>query len=119
MRRFFFHARNILLTEAMGGYVLENNRKAEREDRLVVEELRPGISGPDTTHEFMVEDDRIMLRYREKLRDWDARGWRIDSDTVHRNARRVAYAIPSPARREQKGWVLDAIPVSRASAHSV
>ena len=24
---------------------------------------------------------------------------------------RVAYAVPSPARREQKGWVLDAIPL--------
>jgi hypothetical protein len=24
---------------------------------------------------------------------------------------RVAYAIPSPGRREQKGWVLDPVPL--------
>ena len=119
VRRFFFHARNILFADTMRNHLLEGNRKAEQEDRLIVEKLRPAVSGLGTAHEFMVEDDRIMILYREKLRDWDARGWRIDSDTVTRNARRVAYAIPSPARRQQKGWVLDPVPLTPASAPSV
>ena len=32
-------------------------------------------------------------------------------DAMKRNEHKVAYAIPSPARREQKGWVLDAVPL--------
>jgi predicted pyridoxine 5'-phosphate oxidase superfamily flavin-nucleotide-binding protein len=49
--------------------------------------------------------------YREALKEWDANGWRIDTDTVARNRRKVAYAVPGPARRQQKGWVLDSIPL--------
>ena len=30
---------------------------------------------------------------------------------VAANGGRTAYAVPSPARRRQKGWVLDAIPL--------
>jgi len=37
--------------------------------------------------------------------------WRIDVDEVDRNRRKVAYAIPCPARRESKGWVVDAVPL--------
>jgi len=49
--------------------------------------------------------------YRDRLREWDAKGWRIDTDEVRRNKNKVAYAIPSPARRESKGWVLDQVPL--------
>jgi hypothetical protein len=30
----------------------------------------------------------------------------------------VAYAIPSPARREHKGWVLPSVPLVAAAAQS-
>ena len=55
--------------------------------------------------------DKVVLMYREKLREWDAQGWRIDTDAIERTQKRVAYAVPSPARRQRKGWVLDAIPL--------
>jgi predicted pyridoxine 5'-phosphate oxidase superfamily flavin-nucleotide-binding protein len=50
------------------------------------------------------------------LKEWEGKGWKIDTRTVAENAERVAYAIPSPARLEQKGWVLDAIPLVAAES---
>ena len=55
--------------------------------------------------------DAVILDYRAKQKEWAARGWKIDLEEVERTAGRVAYAIPSPARRQTKGWVLDAIPL--------
>jgi hypothetical protein len=111
VRRFLVHARNVQLQEAMDATLRKGNDIAEREDRAVVEKLEPRISPVDTNHEFLVADDAIMVRYRARLREWESRGWRIDSGTVARNARSVAYAIPSPARRQGGSWVLDAIPL--------
>jgi hypothetical protein len=34
---------------------------------------------------------------------------------MQRDAGHVSYAIPSPARRESKGWVLPAAPLLRAA----
>jgi hypothetical protein len=59
----------------------------------------------------MVPSDQCILMYREKQKEWAQRGWRIDWDALKRNDHRVAYAIPSPARREHKGWVLDPVPM--------
>jgi hypothetical protein len=63
------------------------------------------------TSEFFTPADKPIALYREKLKRWEQRGWRIDVDTVDRDQRRVAYAIPCPARRETKGWVLDPVPL--------
>jgi hypothetical protein len=53
-----------------------------------------------------------VARDRELLKDWEARGWRIDEEAVAREEQRVARTIPSPGRREQpKGWVLDPVPL--------
>ena len=84
---------------------------AEGEDRVVIEKLRPAVSPTDTQHEFMVAEDAIMVRYRERLQEWAARGWQIDTARVARQRQRVAFAIPSPARRKGGSWVLDAIPL--------
>jgi hypothetical protein len=58
----------------------------------------------------MLPADKVIVMYRDKLREWDARGWRIDMDEVLRNIKKVAYAVPGPARRAAKGWVLDEVP---------
>jgi hypothetical protein len=49
--------------------------------------------------------------YREKLKRWEQRGWRMDVDAIERDRKRIVYAIPCPARRGTKGWVLDAVPL--------
>lgn len=118
VRRFLVHARNVQLEEKHDAALRKGNDVAEREDRVVIEGLRPVESPLDTRHEFMVADDAIMVRYRERLREWEARGWRIDSTVVQRNARRVVYTVPSPARREGGSWVLDMVPLVRGTAGS-
>jgi hypothetical protein len=51
------------------------------------------------------------------LRDWAARGWRIDGDTLAGvRPRSRVQTIPSPGRREQKAWVYDNVPLAPAAA---
>ena len=59
----------------------------------------------------MLPADQPILRYREKLAEFESMGWRIDSEAVAKQGSSVAFAIPSPQRRERKGWVLDTIPL--------
>ena len=60
---------------------------------------------------FWYPADEPILRYREKLREFEARGWRIDSDQVNRDSNKVAYAVPSPALRGSRGWVPESVPL--------
>ncbi len=115
VKRFLVHARNVQFGEKMDRSILETNGQAEQQDRTVVGGLEPRLSPGDTTHEFLVEDDHIMVRYRERLREWERLGWKIDLDRVRATATSVAYAIPSPGRRSLKGWVLEPVPLVRGA----
>ena len=108
--------RNGFLEEKNDSYMIERNQYVADQDKVVIEDLRPVMTPATNTKEFMVPADKVILMYREKLKEWDVKGWRIDTEEVERNRMKVAYAVPSPARREQKGWVLDAIPLQTAEA---
>ena len=103
--------RNCMLEEKHDDLMNERNMYVAKQDKVIIEDLRPVLTPPTNTKEYMVPADRSILLYREKLREWDALGWRIDMDAVERNRTKVAYAIPSPRRRHHKGWVLDAVPL--------
>ena len=80
------------------------------EDRAIIENLRP-FATPDTlTKELLTPGDAPIVRYREHLKTWEKKGWRIDWPALQNTGDNVAYAIPSPARRESRNWVLDTIP---------
>ena len=67
---------------------------------------------PDTMNkELLTEGDTILVKYREHLREWEARGWRIDAKALRANEGDVAYAIPCPERRTSKNWILDTVPL--------
>lgn len=59
--------------------------------------------------------DRVILEYRDKLDEFEAHGWRIDLEALRATRARgdVVYAIPSPARRESRSWVLDSVPIKK------
>jgi len=59
--------------------------------------------------------DAPVVRYREYLREWDAKGWRIDFKKMQADKGDVAFAIPSPTRRTSGNWVLDTVPLVSAS----
>jgi hypothetical protein len=72
---------------------------------------RPESTLRTNTKEFRVPADEPILRCRQKLKEWEQRGWRIDTAELNRTRRQVACAIPGPERRNHKGWVLDTIPL--------
>ena len=74
-------------------------------------DVEPVLTPEDNTHENFTPSDTPLARYREQMKAWQAKGWRIDTAKVAENAGRVAYAVPSPQRRLHKGWALDAIPL--------
>ena len=58
--------------------------------------------------------DKVIVRYRERLMEWQQRGWRIDVDAVESRGEDVVFAIPCPARRQHKRWALRPIPLLAA-----
>lgn len=104
-------ARNFALEEKSDAYVMERNQYVANQDVKIIENLHPMVTPNTNVHEFMVPSDQVILMYREKQKEWAEKGWKIDVEAVDRTQGKVAYAIPGPARREQKGWVLDPIPM--------
>ncbi len=107
--------RNCMLEPKHDALINERNMYVARQDVVVIEQLQPVLTPDTNTKEFMVPADKVILMYREKLREWTGKGWRIDTGEVERHQGRVAWAIPGPARREQKGWVLDSVPLIAGS----
>jgi phenylpropionate dioxygenase-like ring-hydroxylating dioxygenase large terminal subunit len=114
-RIFLINMRNIMIEPEKDKDINARNWTIIQQDIKVLTELHPVITPPTNTKEFMMPADKVILMYREMLKEWDARGWRLDTALINRNNNEVAYAIPSPARREQKGWVLDELPMMSAS----
>jgi phenylpropionate dioxygenase-like ring-hydroxylating dioxygenase large terminal subunit len=112
---YFITLRNFLLDAEGDERMMSRNQYVTFQDRDVLMSLNPLTSSSATTKEFLLPADRCVGRYRQLLKRWESMGWRIDSDEVERNSRRVAYAIPCPGRRQHKGWVLDPVPLVPAS----
>ena len=91
--------------------VMARNENTALQDRTVLEVVRPVLTPETRTRELFTPADSPIGRYRDRITEWEDRGWRIDADEVARNERKMAYAIPCPDRRHSKGWVLDSIPV--------
>ena len=108
-------ARNCAIDPAQDDYIKERNWYVAQQDITIVEDLHPIVTPETNTKEFMTPADQVIVMYRDKLSDWEARGWRIDFEKIQADSRKVAYAIPGPARREQKSWVIDSAPVIDAS----
>ena len=103
--------RNFLTTEEHDARIIERNFYVSNQDDAVLADVEPVLTPEDNTHENFTPSDTPLARYREQMKAWQAKGWRIDTAKVAENAGRVAYAIPSPQRRLHKGWALDAIPL--------
>lgn len=93
--------------------VNKRNMVVASQDIVVVSRLQPVLTPPSRTKELLMPHDKAILQYRDKLDEFEGRGWKIDLDRVNaaRAKGEVVYAIPSPARRQDKGWVLDPVPL--------
>ncbi len=109
---FLVNQRNCRLEPEMDARFLERMGVAVEEDRIVVEKLDPAIPSREEIGEFIVPADDVLMVYRQRLKEYEERGWRMDLATMRENRDRVAYAIPGPARRERpEGWSLTPVPL--------
>ncbi|MDH3510432.1 MAG: aromatic ring-hydroxylating dioxygenase subunit alpha [Gammaproteobacteria bacterium] len=110
-RIFFHNFRNYLLDPGKDAASLKENETVVYEDRDVLERLRPVLTPATNTKELLMPADKSLVCYRDRLKEFEARGWRIDIKAIEQAEDAVAFAIPSPARRESAGWVIDSIPL--------
>lgn len=110
-RLYLINMRNFLIEPEHDARMNDRNQYVTFQDRDILLEVRPKLTPATPNKELFMPADLCIGRYRQLLVDWENRGWRIDIDRVAADRLRVAYAIPSPGRRETKGWVLDAIPL--------
>lgn len=109
-------ARNCALDPGQDDLIKERNWYVAQQDITICEDLHPIVTPETNTRELMTPSDQVILMYRDKLKEWEARGWRIDAEKIAQTSDRVAYAIPCPARRERKNWVLDPVPLLDGTA---
>lgn len=109
---YLVNLRNFLLEPEGGQRMIDRNRYVVEQDLGVLQGIRPALRDRRNPRELLVPADGAIGKYRERLRDWEARGWRLDVDAMEAD-RGAAWAIPSPARRQLRGWVIPAAPLVR------
>ncbi len=110
-RIFTIDLRNGMLKPEDDKRMISMDTLVMNEDARVLLSIRPVLQPQTNIKENLMPADIHMAHYRERLKAYEARGWRINQDEVDRNKNQVAYAIPSPARRTSKNWTLDSIPL--------
>jgi len=111
---FMVMQRNCMLEDKFDENFLKRMAIAIEEDRVVIEQLDPGIPAKGVTGEFIVPADDLIVSYRHHLQEWARRGWQLDYESMRQNRGRVAYSISSPERRrDPSGWAVSAAPVVR------
>jgi phenylpropionate dioxygenase-like ring-hydroxylating dioxygenase large terminal subunit len=110
-RIFFLNMRNWLMEEKHDQRIEDLTLRIVHEDIAILENLNP-IRTPETNNkEILLPNDHAVFRYREHLKDWESRGWRIDMKALKAKQGDVAFAVPCPGRRESGNWVLDMVPL--------
>ena len=113
-RIFFVNMRNWMLEPEKDQPLIDVNMRIADEDINVIEGLDPVRTPKSTAKEVLTPADKPIFRYRDFLQMWDDRGWRIDWKELQDQRGDIAFAIPCPARRTEKNWVLDAVPLVEA-----
>jgi len=109
-RRYLLHARNFLPGEQMDAELTATNWKFEKEDRDLLEAMRPVVPPREHAHDLLLPEEQAMAQYRRHLRRWEKQGWRIDTTALDRLGHERTSVIPCPARRDGGRWVLPAVP---------
>jgi len=120
-RVFLLNERNVLffkkgLGRKLNGWldkkVNERNMVIASQDIKVMNNVRPRQTPPSRSKELMMPADKCLLQYRDKLDEFEARGWRLDMAAIRaaQASGDTIFAIPCPARRDINTWVLDEVP---------
>ncbi|MDX2141981.1 MAG: aromatic ring-hydroxylating dioxygenase subunit alpha [Rhodospirillaceae bacterium] len=107
-----WQARNYLPGEQHNPERMAGIQQAVAEDLRVVEKVKPPLTPPTLSDEFLTETDGMELAFRRKVWGMAARGWEIDWEAYQKLVEDHVVVIPSPARREEpKNWVHTAVPL--------
>ncbi|MCP5359508.1 MAG: Rieske 2Fe-2S domain-containing protein [Sinobacteraceae bacterium] len=92
--------------------VNERNAYIASQDIRVMNTVQPRLTPPSRTKELMMPADRCILQYRDKLDEFRRQGWKLDLPAIQAARARgdTIFAIPCPARRVTRAWVLDEAP---------
>ena len=116
-RIFFLNMRNFMLDEKYDGPIHARNKVIAGQDIQILTDLYPTRTPISNTKEVLMPADKAIDAYREWLARFDDMGWRIDWDEFkRRNGKDTAFAIPSPARRTSKNWVVESVPLIEGRA---
>ena len=100
-----------LVSQEQNIFYKDADIKTFAQDIALLTELRPAITPPTLTKEIFVPADLIIGEYRSSLDEFTKKGFKIDTQKVKETQHQTAYAIPSPARKKEKSWVLDPVPL--------
>jgi phenylpropionate dioxygenase-like ring-hydroxylating dioxygenase large terminal subunit len=114
-RIFFINMRHFMMDPKHDQQIVDINMEIAQEDIDLMVKLNPVRTPETTTKELLVPSDEPVVHFRKALKGWEARGWRLDMKKINELRGDVAMAIPSPARRERKSWVLDTAPLMKNS----
>jgi phenylpropionate dioxygenase-like ring-hydroxylating dioxygenase large terminal subunit len=110
-RVFFVNMRSFMLEPENDQRLTKVNAIVAQEDIDILGELDPVRTPPTPSEEVLIRSDGAVSRYREGLREWTERGWRVDMRSLREQKGDRAFAIPCPARRTSKNWVQKTIPL--------
>ncbi|GMU75463.1 MAG: (2Fe-2S)-binding protein [Gammaproteobacteria bacterium] len=114
---FFLNMRNFLLDPDNDAPIHARNKVIAGQDIALLLEVNPAMTPLSKSKEVLMPADKAIATYREWLRSFDDRGWRIDwKEFTRRHGLDKAYAIPSPGRRTSGNWVLDPVPLLKNRA---
>ncbi len=126
IRVFLVNMRNCLLDESNDQRIVDRCLQVANQDIAILEQMAPVRTPRSAAREVIVPADGSVMRYRQHLQRWTELGWRIDARRLRAEAAEAdaVFAIPCPARRTSKQWVLEAVPLmapaargERAAAH--
>ena len=115
-RIFFINMRNCMMDPKHDERIVSVNLTVTGEDIGILENLNPVRTPETNTREILTPSDHSLVRFREGLKNFETRGWRIDRKTLKENHGDIAFAIPCPERHHSGNWVLDPIPLMPAAA---
>jgi phenylpropionate dioxygenase-like ring-hydroxylating dioxygenase large terminal subunit len=108
--------RNFMPGKDQDKTMMQGNEHILMQDVRVVSNLQPGPAPDTNVTELLLPEDRGVIGYRQRAKEWTERGWRIDSDTLGADSSNRVYAIPGPARRTNGTWVTAPVPLIPAAS---
>ncbi|WP_277963537.1 aromatic ring-hydroxylating oxygenase subunit alpha [Pseudomonas sp. RIT-To-2] len=111
-RTWWMMGRTFLRSPLFDRRTIASNLRIFEQDHEVLRKVRPERV-PDTwQQEVSVKSDGLQIAFRQRLRELEQRGWRIDEARLAREfTGRTACVVPGPERREGGAWAIETIPL--------